>query len=843
MNRTSAKSNAASARTAARRAPVILLAGWLSAAAADAEVVFEETQFADWSTRVSALPDRTVSGAHQPTGGDPGAYYLVRHTHQFFPQFATSVVSASLSPRALDPAEIGLDRNSRLSVDLRFDADGGSLIAPTLSWAVLLQQGDILYRYSPPTGGTLSIQGSWVRAEVELLSERWVPSQPGPTLDLSLGALPVRLGLLLQSDVQVRPTERKEARIGIDNLQLETAGELTARVHVVAVPSREGGHVVFASSDCYGTEATRYSFDVEVDADRSWEGCVPFRAPNLTPSSPLCFNGSSSSVTLRCQDSPPTEFELLLPDGGALGVPSFARVEPCRVRVAGGTVSCTELERVCASELLLTLVCSSRPGGLLELCWPDYEDLEPNDQRIEPQSTSLDRHRTRARARADSDASTDALDTLRRVRDEVMAASPAGRYYRDLYDAFSPELRDLMLGDLRIIRDALAAAPPWIAALGELVDGGGDEATVTPKMVADMLAVFDRFEAKASPALREVFRRERARLGLADLGGRSIEDFFARIEERGAPPACASGDTALCLQGGRFRVEVTWTDFQGNSGAGHAVPLTGDSGYFWFFNRENIELGLKVLDGRAVNGRFWVFYGALSNVEYTALVTDTATGAVRAYRNPSGVFASVGDTDAFRPDGAPRDDVELGEVDGSTLLERLTADASDVVERSLGRLRDVLGTNTIARRPPGAPRLPAAAVTASSLSAPSVAVAPAAGIASRATCSPGANALCLAGGRFRVEVEWRDFRGRSGIGTARPLTSDTGSFWFFDQANLELFVKVLDARSINDHFWVFYGALSNVEYTLRVTDTETGAVRTYRNPSGTFASQGDVEAF
>ena len=43
---------------------------------------------------------------------------------------------------------------------------------------------------------------------------------------------------------------------------------------------------------------------------------------------------------------------------------------------------------------------------------------------------------------------------------------------------------------------------------------------------------------------------------------------------------------------------------------------------------------MKVLDGRTINGRFWVFYGALSNVEYRVLVTDTATGAVRAVPQP-----------------------------------------------------------------------------------------------------------------------------------------------------------------------------------------------------------------
>jgi hypothetical protein len=78
---------------------------------------------------------------------------------------------------------------------------------------------------------------------------------------------------------------------------------------------------------------------------------------------------------------------------------------------------------------------------------------------------------------------------------------------------------------------------------------------------------------------------------------------------------------------------------------------------------------------------------------------------------------------------------------------------------------------------------------------------------------------------------------------ASPLTTDTGTFWFFDASNTELIVKVLDARAINGHFWVYYGALSNVEYTLRITDTATGRVRTYENPAGTFASRGDVEAF
>ena len=55
------------------------------------------------------------------------------------------------------------------------------------------------------------------------------------------------------------------------------------------------------------------------------------------------------------------------------------------------------------------------------------------------------------------------------------------------------------------------------------------------------------------------------------------------------------------------------------------VLLTGDTGTFWFFDSANVELVLKVLDGRVLNGHYWVFYGALSNVEYTIVVTAINT--------------------------------------------------------------------------------------------------------------------------------------------------------------------------------------------------------------------------
>jgi len=111
---------------------------------------------------------------------------------------------------------------------------------------------------------------------------------------------------------------------------------------------------------------------------------------------------------------------------------------------------------------------------------------------------------------------------------------------------------------------------------------------------------------------------------------------------------CVANATTLCLNSGRFQVRVTWSvPSQGTSGVGQAITLTSDTGYMWFFSSNNIELVIKVVDGRAFNNFFWVFYGALSDVSYVITITDTVTDAVRTYTNQQGTLASVADVTAF----------------------------------------------------------------------------------------------------------------------------------------------------------------------------------------------------
>lgn len=120
------------------------------------------------------------------------------------------------------------------------------------------------------------------------------------------------------------------------------------------------------------------------------------------------------------------------------------------------------------------------------------------------------------------------------------------------------------------------------------------------------------------------------------------------VSERLLPRGdCVEDATTLCLNDGRFRVQVEWTDFKGQSGDGMAVPQTGDTGAFWFFGEDNLELVVKVLDGRPINGKFWVFYGALSSVRYEITVTDTTTRKRAVYENPLGNLGSLADTAAF----------------------------------------------------------------------------------------------------------------------------------------------------------------------------------------------------
>jgi hypothetical protein len=112
------------------------------------------------------------------------------------------------------------------------------------------------------------------------------------------------------------------------------------------------------------------------------------------------------------------------------------------------------------------------------------------------------------------------------------------------------------------------------------------------------------------------------------------------------------------------------------------------------------------------------------------------------------------------------------------------------------------------------------------------------------SCIAGPTTLCLgANGRFKVEATF-DTGSLQGQAMVVKLTEETGYLWFFSAANVEAVLKVLDACSFNQRFWVFAAGLTDVLTEITVTDTATGAVKTYTNPQGTpFKPIQDSNAF
>jgi hypothetical protein len=141
-------------------------------------------------------------------------------------------------------------------------------------------------------------------------------------------------------------------------------------------------------------------------------------------------------------------------------------------------------------------------------------------------------------------------------------------------------------------------------------------------------------------------------LGMFDqdlsVNGTPIWTLMSNIEET---PPCVPTTNAHCLSSDRFKVRTHWRTTNGTRGTGPAVQgaSTNDSGLFYFFNPDNWEVLLKVLNAcSSTQPRFWVFSAATTNVEYTITVVDTQEQQARSYFKPQGPPApAITDTNAF----------------------------------------------------------------------------------------------------------------------------------------------------------------------------------------------------
>src|SRR5204862_292227 len=100
--------------------------------------------------------------------------------------------------------------------------------------------------------------------------------------------------------------------------------------------------------------------------------------------------------------------------------------------------------------------------------------------------------------------------------------------------------------------------------------------------------------------------------------------------------------------------------------------------------------------------------------------------------------------------------------------------------------------------------------------------------------------------RYKVSISARDQRtGKTAVGIA---TVHTGEFGYLSLPELtgdankpEVFVKIIGP--VNGVPWVFFGGLTDFQYTLTVTDTQTGKQRSYTKPAGSACGGFDTSNF
>jgi len=197
-----------------------------------------------------------------------------------------------------------------------------------------------------------------------------------------------------------------------------------------------------------------------------------------------------------------------------------------------------------------------------------------------------------------------------------------------------------------------------------------------------------------------------------------------------------------------------------------------------------------------------VFGAAGTDLGYRILVTDTAAGESREYRNePGSPSRALTDTAAFA----------LPCTEGGGAAVASAGSPHRETTRRPFEVQPVAAVEAAAR--PGAPG--------------SVEAGDGCGVA-------GEGFHCFHHGRFRMDVSWTLPDGRTGPGyrVPRVATESSGLFIFFDRSNWEVLARVLDGCSYNGRYWVLAAYATDLGLDITVTDRETGESKLYRKVPG-----------
>ncbi len=256
--------------------------------------------------------------------------------------------------------------------------------------------------------------------------------------------------------------------------------------------------------------------------------------------------------------------------------------------------------------------------------------------------------------------------------------------------------------------------------------------------------------------------------------------FELDLEGGAGASVCAPSASRLCLVGGRYAVDLIATLPGHNQWMpGAARPLSDRSGYF----------------------------------ALTFATGDPDLPEVVVKMLPDGTFGSSGPPVFYSS--------------LTTLPYFLT-----VTDTVTGRIKDYVSN----------PSMPLCGGTDLSFGAPESSMSP------RAAPLPEAGtALSLLGGRFSVTLEARLSGSGPIVGGVAMASGERFGLFSLPEVTgdpqfPEVVVKMIDARSLDGRFWFFHAGLTSLDYTLTVTDSVTGEVRTYESATP-FCGAADTESF
>ncbi|HVT59703.1 MAG TPA: hypothetical protein VHR45_15040 [Thermoanaerobaculia bacterium] len=354
--------------------------------------------------------------------------------------------------------------------------------------------------------------------------------------------------------------------------------------------------------------------------------------------------------------------------------------------------------------------------------------------------------------------------------------------------------------------------------------------------------------------------RQRVELPQLPYGSYTVD-----VEVNGSPYAALAfvvGPTFPFLSLGGTRFIVGLEQF-GEAPLGNAVKLTDESGYFYFVDSANVEVTVKIIDGRAVNGRFWLFAASMTDRPYILRVLDFAArcpsaaaatpaspattpigvGCDRAYASLGSHNQNIVDVEAF---GAAAPAVGASQQLALEINPRYLTTSDRVVIDVSGNA-DAFTCAPFFQEPVVKPdgniiiqQIPAPSCTAgrwlqrfellrlAEQGIYTVSVLPLAGSPNPAPLavqtfadpfpSPG-----FLPPQFAVSLRWTDPAGQDH--SVEPVNlGESLYFWLFDSANVEITVKILDGRPVNGHFWVFVASMTDLAFDLQIKQFIPGCV-------------------